>query len=247
MNEAPDTEQEPAGYIRLPWQLVGAALLLFLVALFAFGMFANRNLRPQAATAPTASLVEPPTPTPVAVIAPTQTATAVPAPAITPIGAPAAAFTPTAVVRPEPSPTPSPVSQTSASPTVRPTVDPVLADDVSLAYEHYWQIRAEALLNLDASRLREVMDGAHLQSVEGLIRDLNSEGRAIETNIEHNYIVLEVSTDSAKIADTYISNSVYVDSHNHAQLTEPTGDRVTEVYDLSRVDGTWKVVSLASV
>ena len=55
MNEAPDAEREPAGYIRLPWPLVGGVLFLFLAALLAFGLFANRNLRPQLGVLPTST------------------------------------------------------------------------------------------------------------------------------------------------------------------------------------------------
>jgi hypothetical protein len=91
------------------------------------------------------------------------------------------------------------------------------------------------------------MGGSHLQSVEDLITELHSEGRAIETNIDHNYRVMEVSENSARIADTYVSNSVYVDATSHAQVSQPTGDKLTELYDLSRIDGVWKVVSLATL
>src|SRR5919197_3079660 len=84
MNEAPDAEREPNGYIRLPLPVVGGGLFILLAALLAFGLFANRNLRPQLAVAPTAASVgEPPTPgqveptpTSLAVAAPTQIGTA---------------------------------------------------------------------------------------------------------------------------------------------------------------------------
>jgi hypothetical protein len=232
MNETPDEESESSSYIRLPWQVVGVTLFLILVGLFGFGLFANRNLRPQAAVAPAA-------------VAPTETATVVAARIVTSAPTVVIVLTPTPIALVEPTQTLAPAVRASLTPTARPTVDPALAEGVSLAYEHYWQVRAEALLNLDASRLHEVMDGTHLKTVEDLINDLNSEGRAIETNVAHNYTVLEASNDSAKIVDVYISNSVYVDIHDHTQISEPTGDRVTELYDLTRLDGTWKVVSLA--
>jgi hypothetical protein len=91
------------------------------------------------------------------------------------------------------------------------------------------------------------MDGSHLTSVQTLIGQLQSEGRAIESDVEHSYTVLEVTTDAAKVADTYVSNSVYVSPLTHAVLSQPTGDNVRELYDLNRIGGTWKVVKLAKI
>ena len=249
MNEPPDAEREPDGYIRLPWPLVAGGLLVLLAALFAFGLFANRNLRPQLTVAPTAVTVgETPTAgvvqvaTPTALVAAMQVGTATSQLTAVAIATVAATATPApttasatniAAATPEPAATP------------QPTVDPALAEDISLAYEHYWQIRAEALLNLDASRLHEVMDGRHLKTVEGVISELNSEGRVIETNVDHNYRVVEATASSATVVDVYVSNSVYLDIHTHTQVSEPSGDRITEIYDLTRLDGIWKVVNLA--
>src|SRR5947209_16178006 len=101
MNEAPDAEREPAGYIRLPWPDVGGGLLLVLVALLGLGLFANRNLRPQTATAPTAVVVEPPTATSLPAVAATRVTT--------PTSEPAAIATATVPVA-----TPAPAAATAA-------------------------------------------------------------------------------------------------------------------------------------
>src|ERR671933_1054690 len=107
MNEAPDADQEPAGYIRLPWPLVGGVLFLFLAALLAFGLFANRNLRPQLGVVPASTLLADATSTPPPVAAPTavqvstqtaatQVSTPTPLPTVVPTQAPAAALQPSA-------------------------------------------------------------------------------------------------------------------------------------------------------
>jgi len=243
MNEAPDAERESAGYIRLPWPLVGAGLFVILAALLGFGLFANRNLRPQTAAAPTAVVVEPATATALPVIAVTQVETPTPEPrvivtatAVTATPAPAPAV-PTAATA-----TATTVAAPAATP--RPTVNPELAAEVGSAYQEYWDIRAEALYELDASRLEQVMAGDHLAAVQDRISELRAEGRAIETEVEHKYVVVQASTDSAEVADTYLDQSVYVDAQTHAPITSPTGQRLTELYSLTKVDGTWRVVDL---
>ena len=273
MNEAPDAEREPDGYIRLPWQIVGGALFLFLAALFAFGLFANRNLRPQLTVAPTAvSVGEAQTPGLAEAATPTALVGAPPKPVGTATPQPAAAATATVAVTAtsmratangataaaatsEPAATPAPVLTAGtatiavtptreAAATPRPTVSPELAAEVGDAYKQYWDVRAEALYELDGSRLEQVMAGDHLAAVEELISELTAEGHAIETDVDHKYVVIQASTESAQVADSYLDQSVYVDAQTHVPITSPTGQRLTELYSLSKIDGTWRVVDL---
>jgi hypothetical protein len=117
-------------------------------------------------------------------------------------------------------------------------------DEITRAYEHYWQVRADALLTLDATRLPEVMDGDHLLAVERLVQQLRSEGRVIETDVQHSYVVVQSGTDDVQVVDTYVDNSVYLDAQSHAALSQPTGESLKELYRMNRIDGTWRVVSL---
>ena len=273
MNEAPDAEREPDGYIRLPWQIVGGALFLFLAALFAFGLFANRNLRPQLTVAPTAvSVGEAQTPGLAEAATPTALVGAPPKPVGTATPQPAAAATATVAVTAtsmratangataaaatsEPAATPAPVLTAGtatiavtptreAAATPRPTVSPELAAEVGDAYKQYWQVRAEALFDLDTSRLSEVMSGEHLAAIEKLIEELRSEGHAIQTDVNHKYAVVEASSNDAEIEDTYTDSSVYVDAQSHAVLSEPANDVLQEQYQMSRINGGWRVVGL---
>ena len=65
MSEAPDGEREPSRYIRLPWPVVGAGLLGFVVLVLMAGVFANRNLRPRVGVVPTSALSALATATPI--------------------------------------------------------------------------------------------------------------------------------------------------------------------------------------
>jgi hypothetical protein len=88
------------------------------------------------------------------------------------------------------------------------------------------------------------MNGDHLIAMQRLIQELRSEGRAIQTDVEHHYSVSSVIGDQAQVTDTYLSNSVYIDVATRTRLTEPTADHVGESYQLSRIGGIWKVVTL---
>jgi hypothetical protein len=237
-------ETEPGPYLRLPWPLVAGGLLAVLGLALAAGLLANRALREQLTL---------PTPTPPAAVAlatatPLPTVAAPPTPASTPTvpPTPPPATATAAPATPSPLPaTATPPVATSPSPSPRPTVDPALADEVSQAYQHYWQVRAEALFDLDASRLPEVMAGEHLAAAERLIDELRSEGRALQTKVTHRFAVVRASADSAQIADSYLDESFYVDPQSHDPLTGPVEDRLQELYEMNKIEGSWRVVSLA--
>jgi hypothetical protein len=144
----------------------------------------------------------------------------------------------------EPAATPNPTPLPTVEPTVSATVSPEAAVEIGDAYQTYWQVRAQALYNLDTSHLQEVMSGDHLAAAEELIAELRSEGRAIQTQVAHNYVVISASNENAKVADSYIDESVYVDAQTHAQLSAPTGQRLNELYVMANADGTWRVVDL---
>ncbi|MCA1648224.1 MAG: hypothetical protein LC797_23130, partial [Chloroflexi bacterium] len=160
MNDAQDAQPEHTRYMRVPWPVAAAGILGVLAVALAIGLFANRYVRPQVGVVPT--------PTAPAAAAAVPTASATPAPAATPAaGAPTA---PTRLVPAADSPTVTPVVATAPStqvfavvtPSARPTLDPVVVAEVSAAYEQYWRVRTEALLELDKSHLSEIMEGDHL-------------------------------------------------------------------------------------
>jgi hypothetical protein len=216
---APEAGQ--TGYLKLPWLLVAGALIVLLGGALAVGLMANRSLREQVAlpTPTAAALAAAPTATRVRATATSPPATATPVPQVTP--------TSVATATPEPTLAPSP----------RPTVDPALADEVSQAYLHYWDVRADALLNLDDSELPEVMGGDHLASAEKLIQQLRAEGHAIQTDVKHNFAVLDASTNHAEVVDIYEDNSMYVDPQSHRPIGAPVSDNLKELYVMDKIDG----------
>ena len=243
MNEPPDAEREPDGYIRLPWPLVAGGLFLLLAALFAFGLFANRNLRPQVGIVSTPPPIALTTPTAPPVAAPVHVPVSTPTSPATNVSATAAADSPTAIATQAPTQTRVPIAE--ATPVVQSTVDPALADDIGRAYVSFWRIKSQALLELDPSHLSDVMDGDYLVTTNELIEDLRSEGHAIKTQVVLNYVVVEADADNATIVDNFDDKRVYVAIGTEDVLSSPATDKLSIVYRLKKFSGTWKVVDSA--
>jgi hypothetical protein len=225
--------------MRLPWPLVAVGLLALLVVVFGVGLFANRYLRPQVGLVPTSEPAViaaglPATSTP-------QVATAVPTPAPTlVVQAPVVAIATSVAATPVPTSTPSASISVTTSP--RPTLDTSLVAEVTDAYEEYWQIRSQAFLDLDKTHLGEIMSGDHMDMLGQRIDELRTENRAIKTDVDHQFHVVQVTADAAQIIDDYISNSIYVDPVTKLPLTEPAADELRVLYRLNKVDGKWRVV-----
>ena len=273
MHSPPGTDTEPVEEATAPrsvWRafLVGAVLilvviggLLWAIRTFVFPTFeanseANRQVataQAQLATLQTQQALTPrPAPT---VSAPAGQPTVAPTPAPTTAPAPQAAPTVAATAAPTVAATAATVEAGSgALPTVNaatplPTVPPALEAEVAQAYLHYFDVRSEALLNLDPSHLPEVAAGPPLAGLEQDIQEDRAQNRALQTNVQHDFAVLVVQGDQAIVADRYRDSSIFVDPDTHqplpGQVAPESPDQaplVKVVYYLQRIDGTWKVV-----
>jgi hypothetical protein len=122
------------------------------------------------------------------------------------------------------------------------TVEPTLAAEVGQAYEQYWRVRAQALLQLDPTHLPEVMDGEHLAAVSQAIEQLRSEGRAIKSELSLNYTVIQADAEMATVFDHIDDNSYYVQAGTEQPLTQPAKGVLTGLFRLRKNSGVWKVV-----
>jgi hypothetical protein len=144
---------------------------------------------------------------------------------------------PPRIVSPTSNPTEAP-----STPVAQPTLDPVLVAEVTKAFDQYWQVRSQALMDLDKSHLAEIMAGDHLAMMSQRINQLREENRAIKTDVDHEIRVLSVSMSTAQVFDDYISNTVYVDPVTAQPLSQPASDELRVVYRLEKSDGRWKVI-----
>jgi hypothetical protein len=241
MDEAPERSPGDSQYLKLPWPVVAGGLFALLAVALAAGLYANRFIRPQTTIVPTT------TPPPVVAVAPVATPvnpTAPPASTIPPATPPPA---PTSAPPPSPSATPVPATSTPApaltsTPSPVATVDPALAAEVGQAYERYWRVTSQALLQLDSSQLPQVMEGERLATATQLIEDLRAQGRAVHANVTLNYVVAAANGDSASVIDRYEDRSFFVIPGTDEALTKPSSDESHVLFRLRRISGVWKVV-----
>ncbi len=231
-----ERDGQGAGYMRLPMPAVAAALLVLIALLLAFGLWANRNLRAQGAPAAAGT----PEPATVAVAAaPTTGLVATPTPFVAPTATAQATATPVPLVATATvalSPTAAPAD------TPLPTVEPTLAAEVGQAYENFWRVRSQALLELDTTHLSEVMDGDYLETVSSRIDELRAEGKAIKTHVVLDYTVVEATQDVATVIDDFEDDSVYVKVGTEQAISEPTAEQVSILFKLRNFSGVWKVI-----
>lgn len=234
----------PAQPIRPIWQGAGIWFVGIIVLLLAVGAAVRYLLLPalsgnpgnqSAAEAHLSALQTQEALAPQPTLVPTLAPTPLPAPAAKPTAAPTAL--PTAV-----QPTTTPAS------TPQPTTSPELVSQVSQAYIKYFQVRADALFNLDTSQLKQVAAGDALAGLQNEVDQDRAAGRAIRTDVAHNYNVISANSDDAQIADDYRDSSVFVDPATKEPLpgevvpaSPADAPEVRVVYQLHHFPDGWKV------
>ncbi len=142
--------------------------------------------------------------------------------------------TPTATAAADPSSTPTSQQRTS-------TPDP--GAEVITAYLRYWELYAEAVLNLDRSVLIGVASEEELQQVQEEIETLRADGVALRVVIEHRPTVIELTDTTATVFDEMTNNSFYVDPETHEPPEgEGSGETLVDTFFLEKVDGQWIVI-----
>ena len=140
----------------------------------------------------------------------------------------------------EPSPGPSP----AVTATAEATPTPALEDQVSEAYLDYWQVYADAVFDLDETRLTEAMTGQQLERTRQEIESLRQKGRAAKIVVEHDFFIVDVDpvAGTARIRDQYANRSYEVDAETKEMIGEAApGTLVTDTYLLVKEGETWKV------
>jgi hypothetical protein len=260
----------------LSWQKAAVAILVGLVVVLGGGTLLVRQLitpansqlgvvpqtivtprptAPPAATVPAPTLA-PAVLQPVATEVPTATAVVEPTTAPTPVPvsqaqAPTPAPTSQDEAPTEPPPTAEPAAENPSAaidPTLLPTVDPELRQEVEHAYLQYWDARAQAAWTLDPTPLDAVATGDELSALERDLAQLQSDGRAVKGEVQHQYTVVRVGGDEAQVLDRVRDFSIYVDPSTKeplpGQVRPDDADAPTStiLFFLQRDDdGTWKV------
>jgi hypothetical protein len=200
-------------------------------------------LQPTSAATPTAGITTLPT----VVLAPAPTAAPTARPTAQPTAASAAQ--PTRLPGSATSATGTVVPSLNGTPYPLPTAPPDVTAAVSQAYLRYWSVRADALLSLDPAGLDQVAAQDELAALESNIESDRAQGRALKTDVQHQFSVLTVIDDQAVVTDHFRDSSIYVAAGTRdplpGQVAPASPDQAPEVgvlYKLQLIDGTWKVV-----
>jgi len=121
-------------------------------------------------------------------------------------------------------------------------VSPEQVAELSAAYDHFWSVRAQALLDLDDSSLREVAAGPLLQSDEAMLDGLRAQNQADQVDLEHHIQVRHATDTDATIEDDLAGYTVAGDMDTGQTLTPTPASTSQVAYHLQKLSGTWKVV-----
>ncbi len=197
--------------------------LLGLVAVFLVGAFLmGDQLRPRAGVEPVPAVA--------GSAKPSQGQVALQQPAAQPTAAPAAtAAVPSLGV---------PIGQVGLGAANSP-----LEREIEDAYLHYWDVRAQAYLNLDTSHLGEIMAGAELVRAENQIRQLKAQDRAGKVDVGHHFALVKVLPAEAEVYDDYLNRSVFLNPVTKQEIPTEEPPSVEKVsFVMKKSDGIWKVV-----
>lgn len=147
--------------------------------------------------------------------------------------------------------TPTPVPTAAAapvtpSPTARLGQSRQEAERMVLgAYQQFWDVYSQAVLDLNPAPVESVASGERLQGIRDEIEDLRRRGLAMRVSVTHNPLIIEMSEDSAVVYDEMVNKSFFVNAATKEPRTASgSGMLLRDTYILQRAaDGTWKVVS----
>ena len=140
---------------------------------------------------------------------------------------------------PSPAPTPAVTATAEATPTPTPSVE----EEVSEAYLRYWDAYSEALFELDSTLAQDAASGEELDRIREEIEDLRSQGLALKTVVEHDFVVVEASEESATLLDEIVNNSFFIDAETkEPPQAEGSGEVLRDTFYLEKIDGQWMVV-----
>ena len=110
------------------------------------------------------------------------------------------------------------------------------------AYQHYWQVYSDALLNLDTSHIGDVAIGDEARRIQTEVDNVRKQNEAVRVQVEHHYLVFDVTASDAKVYDEIKNSSYTVDPTTKSAGNIPgESDVEKDTYFFTYTDGVWKV------
>lgn len=260
------------GETSIRWPIAASLVGVLVVVVLLGGVLVARRMQASGDVAVQTVTAIPRTSTPLAAATPTSQGTAVPTSGVAAAtAAPTrAALTTEPTSQPQTAATPLPAATADAAvsividngtprvfaagsePTPAPTptewwnqynaVSPELANELTGAFEHFWQVRAQALLDLNTAPLSEVMAGPLLQREVAGLDQMREQNQAAQIEVQHHMQIIHATNTDATIVDNYTSHTVPIDlASNELGTPSPVGTWHL-AYHFQKLSGTWKVV-----
>jgi len=135
-----------------------------------------------------------------------------------------------------------------AAPTTQPTSPSETPTDVKAeveqAYLAAWDVWADALVELDTSRLPEAFTGRALKLITSQVEEQSQENEPVQIRAEHNYTIGILDEETASVDDRYINHNVRLDPATLEPIEEDPNRREHRSFTLKLVGGTWKIARI---
>jgi len=136
----------------------------------------------------------------------------------------------------------------SATETTPPTAPSETPTDpraqVEQAYLDAWDVWADALLQLDESRLPETFTGRALELISSQVEEQSQANEPVQILAEHNYTITILDEQTASVDDRYINHNVRLDPDTLEPIEEDPSRPEHRSFTLKLVEGTWKIARI---
>lgn len=134
---------------------------------------------------------------------------------------------------------------TPTTPPTSPSKTPAeVKAEVEQAYLDAWDVWADALLEIDASRLSDAFTGSALKVVTKQVNEQHRKNEPIQIRAEHNYRITLIDAQTASVDDRYINHNVRLDPETLDPIEPDQETRVRRSFTLRLVDSTWKIAEI---
>jgi len=145
--------------------------------------------------------------------------------------------------------TATPSTTAKAGPTtsaVPPTTQTTRSPSATLlaAFTRSWQVYADALRRLDASKLSTAFAGNALRAVQSEVAEQKARHQPVRISVQHHSKVLMVNATDGVVADQGVNHSVVLDPVTGKPAEPDPNERFSEHRSFKFTGGTWKVVEI---
>jgi hypothetical protein len=112
------------------------------------------------------------------------------------------------------------------------------------AFARSWQVYADALRRLDASKLPTAFGGNALRAVQSEVAEQKAKDQPVRISVQHHPKVLMVNATDGVVADQGVNHSVVLDPATGKPAEPDPNERFSEHRSFKFTGGTWKVVEI---